>query len=489
MPLRPFSREQSWLLPPSLDEMVPDDHSARFVAAFVDSLDLHAWAELGIEVAGDPMGAPAYDPRCLLSVWVYGFVSGVRSSRKLEAACREQLPYLWLTGCQRPDHNTLWRFYEGHRAQMKGLLKRTVKTAVRLGLVDLAVQALDGSKIAGNAAKERSFDEAGLKKLLARTDEAIADLEAQNRTGGDPIPARLPRELKQARVLREQVEAALKQVGAEEGPRHINLTDAEAGLMKGRQGMVAGYNGQAVVSPLATDTAKGTGLLITAAEVVNEADDHAQAMPMLREAEEMTGRKAGVSLLDGGYHSGTNLEACKEEGYKVLMPEAQDRARQSPYHKDRFQYDAESNSYSCPQGQKLIYVGIKRRKGRPEARIYRCKGSLCRACPAFGQCTKGNHRRGREIEVSRYEGILREHRDLMARPDSKITYSRRKELVEPTFGILKELHGARRFLLRGLANVRAEWLLLATAFNLKTLFRVWRRTTIDLGLLVEATAS
>ncbi len=489
MPLRPFSREQSWLLPPSLDEMVPDDHSARFVAAFVDSLDLHAWAELGIEVVGDPMGAPAYDPRCLLSVWVYGFVSGVRSSRKLEAACREQLPYLWLTGCQRPDHNTLWRFYEGHRAQMKGLLKRTVKTAVRLGLVDLAVQALDGSKIAGNAAKERSFDEAGLKKLLARTDEAIADLEAQNRTGGDPVPARLSRELKQARVLREQVESALKQVGVEEGPRHINLTDAEAGLMKGRQGMVAGYNGQAVVSPLATDTAKGTGLLITAAEVVNEADDHAQAMPMLREAEEMTGRKAGVSLLDGGYHSGTNLEACKEEGYKVLMPEAQDRARQSPYHKDRFQYDAESNSYSCPQGQKLIYVGIKRRKGRPEARIYRCKGSLCRACLAFGQCTKGNHRRGREIEVSRYEGILREHRDLMARPDSKISYSRRKELVEPTFGILKELHGARRFLLRGLANVRAEWLLLATAFNLKTLFRVWRRTTIDLGLLVEATAS
>ena len=489
MPLRPFSREQSWLLPPSLDEMVPDDHSARFVAAFVDSLDLHAWAELGIEVVGDPMGAPAYDPRCLLSVWVYGFVSGVRSSRKLEAACREQLPYLWLTGFQRPDHNTLWRFYEGHRAQMKGLLKRTVKTAVRLGLVDLAVQALDWSKIAGNAAKERSFDEAGLKKLLARTDEAIADLEAQNRTGGDPVPARLPRELKQARVLREQVEAALKQVGAEEGPRHINLTDAEAGLMKGRQGMVAGYNGQAVVSPLATDTAKGTGLLITAAEVVNEADDHAQAMPMLREAEEMTGRKAGVSLLDGGYHSGTNLEACKEEGYKVLMPEAQDRARQSPYHKDRFQYDAESNSYSCPKGQKLIYIGIKRRNGRPEARIYRCKGSLCRACPAFGQCTKGNHRRGREIEVSPYEGILREHRDLMARPDSKITYSRRKELVEPTFGILKELHGARRFLLRGLANVSAEWLLLATAFNLKTLFRVWRRTTIDLGLLVEATAS
>ena len=152
MPLRPFSRDQAWLLPPSLDDLVPEDHPARFVAAFVDALDRAAWAELAVAMGGDPLGAPAYDPRALLSVWLYGFMTGVRSSRKLEMACRDQVPYLWLTGWQHPDHNTLWRFYQGHRQTMRALFARTVRTAVRVGLVDLAVQAIDGTRVGANAA-------------------------------------------------------------------------------------------------------------------------------------------------------------------------------------------------------------------------------------------------------------------------------------------------------------------------------------------------
>ena len=96
MPLRDMDREQMWLLPPSLDELLPLDHPARFVAVFVDALDKEGWAELGVEIDGDPLGAPAYHTRALLCVWLYGFMTGVRSCRKLEAACRDQIPYLWL---------------------------------------------------------------------------------------------------------------------------------------------------------------------------------------------------------------------------------------------------------------------------------------------------------------------------------------------------------------------------------------------------------
>ena len=115
MPLRPMGREQMWMLPPTLDELLPLDHPARFVAEFVDALDREDWGELGVKIDGEVLGAPAYHPRALLSVWLYGFMTGVRSCRKLEAACRDQIPYLWLTGWQHPDHNTLWRFYKGHR--------------------------------------------------------------------------------------------------------------------------------------------------------------------------------------------------------------------------------------------------------------------------------------------------------------------------------------------------------------------------------------
>jgi len=152
MPLRPVNREQAWLLPPLLEDLLPEDHPVRFVAAFVDGLDRVAWAGMEIDIDGDTLGAPTYDPQALLTIWLYGFMIGVRSSRKLEAACRDQIPFLWLTGCQHPDHNTLWRFYQAHRSAMRSLLKRTVRTAVEVGLVDLAVQAVDGTKLAANAA-------------------------------------------------------------------------------------------------------------------------------------------------------------------------------------------------------------------------------------------------------------------------------------------------------------------------------------------------
>ena len=173
------------MLPPSLGEMIAPDHPVRFAAAFVAGLDASVWAEMGIDRQGNPRRASAYDPRALLGVWVYGFMTGVRSSRKLEAACREQLPYIWLMGTHKPDHNTLWRFYKAHRAGMRKLLPYSVRIAVRAGLVDLALQAVDGTRIGANASSRRTLNLKQLERLLARVEQAVADLESQNDTGGD----------------------------------------------------------------------------------------------------------------------------------------------------------------------------------------------------------------------------------------------------------------------------------------------------------------
>ncbi len=478
MPLRPYYREQVWLLPPSLGELIPSDHPARFVAAFIDGLDSVRWLEMGIAEAGDELGAPAYHPRALLSVWLYGFMTGIRSARKLETACRDQLPYLWLTGWQQPDHNTLWRFYKANREGMRRLFKRTVRTAVRVGLVDLAVQAVDGSKIAGNASRDRSHDEKGLVKLLERTEVAIRELEAQNESGAGPKLCRLPAELVHAQALREQVEKALQEIKTEDSPSRINLTDRDARILKSRHGVIAGYNAQAMVSPLQEEVAGGGGLFITALGITNQPDDHGQLVPMIEAAREMTGTEVALTLADGGYHSGATLAQCEEQQIKVLMPEAQKEELKDPYHKEHFPYDPQTDSYTCPQGQKLDF----RRKGqcrdRPDKRIYQAKAANCRACPAFGQCTKDRHH-GRKLEVSVYEDQLKRQRALMATEEAKSIYGRRKELPEPVFGILKESLGARRFLLRGLANVLSEWLLLGTAFNLRSLWRVWQSWSPD----------
>ena len=478
MPLRSFNREQAWLLPPSLDEFVAADHPARFVAAFVDELDEATRRALEIDLKGDPLGAPAYHPCALLSVWLYGFMTRTTSSRKLEAACRDQVAYMWLSGNQRPDHNTLWRFYRDHRQQMRALLRRTVEIAVRADVVDLALQAVDGTKVAASASGDRTFDAEGLRRLLERVERAIDELEAQNGAENDPPAPRLPEELAQKEALRARVKAAMRQVEEEDSPRHVNLTDADAALLKTRGGFITGYNAQAMVSRLDPETAETGGLIITAAEVTASGDDHPQLVPMMDEAAASTGGGAETTLADAGYHSGENLDSCAEEGRRVLMPETHDRKRLDPYHKAHFTYCEETDTYLCPEGQPLAFVEIQHRKKKGySVRRYRADGKICRACPAFGACT--NSKNGRNLYVTPHEAALRRHRALMDTEDAKDLYRLRKQIVEPAFGILKEQQGARRFLLRGLANVRAEWSLLATAFNLRTLYRVWRRPAAE----------
>jgi len=282
MPFRFFNRQQAWLLPPTLGELIPLDHSARFIAEFVDSLDQETWIELEVNLDGEALGSPAYHPRALLSVWLYGFMTGVRSSRKLEGACRDQVPYLWLTGWQHPDHNCLWRFYQAHRQAMRKLLKYTVATAVKIKLIDLAVQAIDGTKIPANAARDRNYAVSDLERLLGRTEKAIAEMETQNESGEDAPPPRLPEELQRSQTLKQQIQKAMHYLEQHPKLKRVNLTDEDAQLMQGRVRIVTGYNAQAMVSPLNVERANGTGMLITAANVVNTAADSGQLAPLLR---------------------------------------------------------------------------------------------------------------------------------------------------------------------------------------------------------------
>jgi transposase len=481
MPNRPFSREGTWLFPPTLEELIPDEHPVRYVAEFVDHLDRAAWSELGVAQDGAVRGAPGYHPRVLLGVWLYGFMTGVRSSRKLEGACRDQVPYLWLTGWQRPDHHTLWRFYQAHRRAMRTLLKRTVRVAVEAGLVDLAVQAVDGTRVAGSAARERTLDADELSALLARTATAIAELEAQNVGGDDPPPPTLPAELSRLQTLQERVAQALARVTVAEGQERANVTDPDATLQKARGGgFVVGYNAQAMVAGVGVPESDGdaglAGLLITAADVTTDRDDHGQLLPLVAQAEQTTEAPLAQLLADGGYHSTANLTACAEQTppIQILMPDPQAPSPSQLYHKDRFVYDAVTDTYRCPQGQTLRFNGQdQRRPGAPTIRRYRALKTVCDACPVRAACTTSKTK-GRAIAIGADDAQLRAHRALMATADARSAYRRRKTLPEPVFGILKEQQAARRFLLRGLTNVQAEWCLLATAFNLRTLARLWR---------------
>ena len=154
------------------------------------------------------------------------------------------------------------------------------------------------------------------------------------------------------------------------------------------------------------------------------------------------------------------------------MPTTHDRRRSSPYHKDHFTYCPQTDTYLCPQQKVLTYTDRSTHSNGYRVRRYRANGQDCRACPAFGTCTSSQS--GRTIKISEHEPILQRHRQLLATVLAKQLFRRRSTIVEPVFGLLKEWHSARRFLLRGRSQVASEWHLLATAFNLKSLHAVWR---------------
>src|SRR6267154_1585535 len=161
---------QQFLFPPALEDWVPADHPARFLREFVDQLDLGV---LGFAMPVAMEGRPPYHPSLLLKIWLYGYYHRVRSTRKLETACREQLSLLWLTGLIQPDHNSLWRFWKNNEKVLRKIFKQTVQLAVKTNCVGLVLQALDGTKLAAAASSGTGWTKERMEQLLVALDEAL----------------------------------------------------------------------------------------------------------------------------------------------------------------------------------------------------------------------------------------------------------------------------------------------------------------------------
>jgi transposase len=477
MPYRAYSREQDWLLPPTLGELIPQDHAVRFVAEFVDGLD---WATIGIQVEPAALGAPAYAPQVLLAAWLYGFMTRTRSSRRLERACRENLPLMWLTGLQRPDHSTLARFYQANRPAMRSLFKATVTLAVAVGLVDFAFQAVDGTRLAAAAGRSMHSREQ-LEQLLQAVDTELAAMDvsqAQEARQAETPPsprARLGRE-----TVRDHLQTALSEItqraeqpGGRQDVDAASSSDPEARLIKAPRGYVVGYNAQAVVD--------GKAQIVVAAAACACSSDSEQLLPMLAEAQAMTGRAGQVVAADSGYFAMDDILQAQQAGRAVFVPQPcakKPAATAEPaqdYSKAAFVYEPETDTYRCPAGQPLLFVHATHLEhGKPcEARVYRCEH--CGDCPAHasGACTRSV--RGRSIKRYAHDAHLPAYQEQLRSERGRQMRRKRLHVVEPVFAATKERLGMVRFLLRGLLNAKAEWHLTCAVHNLVQLWRHWWR--------------
>ena len=344
-------RDQLFLLPPSMRDWLPEGHLVWFILDAVDQLDLSSFYR---RYRSDGWGRAAYPPKMMVALLLYAYCTGIRSSRKIEQACQENVAFKVITGNKVPDHTTISRFRQEFQEELSGLFTEVLWLCGRAGLVKVGTVVVDGTKMAGNASLSANRTYQHLEEEVERMmKEAEAADAAEEARVGDDVPdelvdrnKRLER-LKRAKEELERMaaeEAAEKERerdarGVEEKPGRegrgrkskssdprpdpgakVNLTDPESRIMKARQGYVQGYNAQLVVTK---------DQIIVAAEVVQDQNDVRQLHPMLKRAEEELegagiGKRPKVVVADAGYFSEGNIKGADRDGPELLVAPASD---------------------------------------------------------------------------------------------------------------------------------------------------------------------
>jgi transposase len=451
-----------------MDDYIVQDHPVRAYDAFVDLLDL---AELKFELDPYKAGNPEYHPRAMLKLLIYGYSYGQRSSRKLEEAVHYNLPFIWLMGGLRPDYHTIARFRANNKEAIKNVLKQCAQMCIKLDLIEGNILFVDGSKFRADAGINQTWTvercEKVLKKVDVRIDGILAECERIDKEEGSLSQVKLKEELKDKEALKTRIEAVHKEIKGH-GRNSLNTTDPECVKVKGRQGTHAGYNAQIVV-----DERHG---LIVNSDVVNESNDLNQFANQIEQAQENLNKKCTSACGDAGYANTHELKKVDDKNIIVIVPsqkQAHDRPTQQ-FEKSQFQYDADRDCYTCPEGRSLPYGSFDKDK---QHRVYQIKDpSICTACPHFGVCTKAKD--GRRIRRLVNEETKLKLEAQYKKPECQAVYKLRKQKAELPFGHIKRNLGAGSFLLRGLAGVNAEMALLTSCFNIARMIGIFGVPTL-----------
>jgi transposase len=457
----PFDLDQRFLLPPDLREWLPEGHLASFILEVVGELGL---SELMQAYAKNTeRGRAGYHPRMLLGLILYGYCTGVRSSRQIERRTHEDVAFRVLAGNQHPDHDTIADFRQRHLQIVAKLFMQVLRLCQKAGLVKLGHVCIDGTKVKANASKHKAMSYERMneteKRLQAQAHEILAqaaatDAQEDTQYGkgkrGDELPEELARregrlaKIRAAKAALEQEaeEKAKQRAAAAEAKNEArgrkeqetgkklgghpacvpdpeqakpepkaqrNFTDPDSRIMKdgASKSFEQCYNAQAAVDSAAQ--------VIVAAAVTQQTNDKQQLVPMMHKTIENTGRAPQVASADAGYFSAAAVNDPSLAGINLLVPPDRQKHSGSADHND-----------PTPL-----------------------------ADPA-----------------------VRAMRDRLRKPINQQLYSRRKVIVEPVFGQTKEARGIRRFLLRGHDNVTAEWSLICLTHNLLKLFRTQRMVPV-----------
>ena len=464
-------RSQATLLPECVEDYVGPDNPVRVVEAFVEQLDLQALGFAGC--VPEATGRPAYHPAVLLKLYVYGYLNRIQSSRRLEQETQRNLELMWLCGRLAPDFKTIANFRKDNGAAIRGVCRQFVVLCRGLNLFCEALVAIDGSKFKAVNNRDKNFTSAKMKRRMAAINESIESYLRSMDTADRAEPEMA--ELKKGR-LQEKIDALRQQMQElqriaqqmnDSAQKQVSLTDPDARSMNTREGGIVGYNVQIAVEP--------KHHLIVAHEVITDGIDRDQLAPMAEKAREAIGSTALTAVADRGYFKSEQILECTNAGITPLVPKSLTSSSRADgrFDKQDFIYQADTDEYRCPAGQRAIWRFATVENG---LRLHKYCSSACPHCPMRSQCTTSVYRR---IARWEHEAVLESMQHRLDRHPQIMRL--RRETAEHPFGTLKLWMGAAHFLTRTLQRVRTEMSLHVLAYNLKRVMRI-----LGVGQLMKA---
>jgi transposase len=483
-----INREQLCWRRVDVERLVGEEHPARAVWEFVGQLDMSGYQEEARAVEGKA-GRPGWDPRLLISLWVYAYGEGVGSARAIEELCEWEPAYQWLTGAVVVNAHTLSDFRVKHEQALKELFVQVLGLLSADGLITLERVMQDGTKIRAHAAADSFRRKERVEQALR---EAREQVEAVGAMGEEETSRRMAQARKRAaRERQERLEQALKEFNqlAEEGKdkekRRVSTSDPESRVMKQPDGGFApSYNVE-----IDTDAKSG---VVVGVGVVQAGNDFEQLESGIERVEKNLGKTPDQVVTDGGFVSRDNIVAMKGREIEFIAPcvdEAgkgessyEGRGVSPEYHSTAFVYDAQTDSYRCPQGKILRYEGKEERHLQVSYR-YRAQRSDCQGCPVKGQCCPGNRVTGRSVHRGEELAEVTEFRQKMATERAREIYKTRAQVAETPNLWIKAKFGLRQFSVRGLCKVGMEALWACLTYNVRVWIRLrWRQSAAAAAL-------
>jgi len=465
--LRRINREQMMWRAVDVERLIGDEHAARAIWELVGRLDLEGFYA-SIECSAEEGGRPAYDPRLLISLWIYAYSQGIGSAREVARRCEWEPAFEWLTGCEVVNYHTLSSFRVEYRAELDELFTQVLALMSAEGLITLEQVVQDGTKIKAQAASDSFQSEAKIEEHLERARRRVREMGEPD---AEPAPGRV--EQAQRRARRERLERGLEELQKlrPRKPRvRVSVSEPEARRMRQSDGGIApNYNVQ-----ISADAAQS---LIVDVKVTQAPNDSEQLAPAVQRIAARLGRKPQQMLADADYTNRRSIAAMAElevdyVGSLRKGGAEKDNTGTGRFTAAAFVYDAEHDHYVCPGDKRLRYEGRHKHKTGNFFYRYEARASECQSCPLQPQCCPSNRHRGRGLLRTEETAAMIAFRQKMATPEAQKQYRRRSRVIEFCHAWIKSKLGLRQFHLRGLAKVQMEMLWACLTYNLQQWIRL-----------------